>query len=163
MRDRAAVNGKAMRTLGVLYPNVIDIGCFSHMLDLVGDNFKTPSLWSTGWSFTSIATKQDWFGEKRGGVSGSVKNRLCFCVLGFCESADAAPKSCAKREKLASIKFGELVSRENWQFKFHDLPIASACNANSGCHDNSSIHNSACCSCHFNVLLHCLVKILVKE
>ena len=78
MRDRAAVNGKAMRTLGVLYPNVIDIGCFSHMLDLVGDNFKTPSLWSTGWSFTSIATKQDWFGEKRGGVSGSVKNRLCF-------------------------------------------------------------------------------------
>ena len=44
MRDRAAVNGKAMRTLGVLYPNVIDFGCFSHMLDLFGDNFKTPSL-----------------------------------------------------------------------------------------------------------------------
>lgn len=44
MRDRAAVNGKAMRTIGIMYPGVMDIGCFSHALDLVGANFKTPTL-----------------------------------------------------------------------------------------------------------------------
>lgn len=116
MRDRGAVNGKAMRTLGVLYPNVIDIGCFSHMLDLVGDNFKTPSLWSTGWSFTSIATKQDWFGEKRGGVSGSVKNRLCFCgemFRFFFESADAAPKSRARLKCLLESHLTNLLIELN--------------------------------------------------
>ena len=30
MRDRAAVNGAAMRTVKVLYPNVLDVGCFSY-------------------------------------------------------------------------------------------------------------------------------------
>ena len=44
MRDRAAVNNVAMRTVKVLYPNVIDIGCFSHTLDIVGEKFKTPVL-----------------------------------------------------------------------------------------------------------------------
>ena len=44
MRDRAAVNGKAMRTIGIMYPGVMDIGCFSHALDIVGGNFKTPTL-----------------------------------------------------------------------------------------------------------------------
>ena len=28
MRDRAAVNGAAMRTVKVLYPNVLEVGCF---------------------------------------------------------------------------------------------------------------------------------------
>ena len=28
MRDRAAVNGAAMRTVKVLYPNILDVGCF---------------------------------------------------------------------------------------------------------------------------------------
>lgn len=44
MRDRASVNGKAMRTIAIMYPGVMDIGCFSHTLDLVGANFKTPTL-----------------------------------------------------------------------------------------------------------------------
>ena len=44
IRDRASVNDKAMRTIGIMYPGVIDIGCFSHTLDLVGTNFKTPTL-----------------------------------------------------------------------------------------------------------------------
>ncbi len=33
MRDRASVNGKAMRTIGITYPGVMDIGCFSYTLD----------------------------------------------------------------------------------------------------------------------------------
>ena len=44
MRDRASVNNVAIRTLKILYPNLLDIGCFSHTLDLVGDHFKLPQL-----------------------------------------------------------------------------------------------------------------------
>ena len=40
-----------MRTLAVVYPKVMDIGCFSHTIDQVGDHFKTPILseFSTSW------------------------------------------------------------------------------------------------------------------
>ena len=44
MRDRCSVNSVAMRTFQVVYPNVLDIGCFSHTLDNVGKKFKTPNL-----------------------------------------------------------------------------------------------------------------------
>ena len=44
MRDRASVNNLAMETVSVVYPFVVDIGCFSHTLDHVGENFKTPIL-----------------------------------------------------------------------------------------------------------------------
>ena len=44
MRDRASVNSVAMRTLKIVYPNVIDIGCFSHAFDRVGEHFKVPTL-----------------------------------------------------------------------------------------------------------------------
>ena len=51
MRNRAAANGVAMRTLAVVYPKVLDIGCFSHTIDRVGEHFKTPILsqFSTSW------------------------------------------------------------------------------------------------------------------
>lgn len=42
MRDRAAVNGAAMRTVKVLYPNLLDAGYFSHTIDNVGKHFQTP-------------------------------------------------------------------------------------------------------------------------
>ena len=44
MHDRASVNGAAMRTVSIVYPNAVDIGCMSHTLDLVGDKFKAPLL-----------------------------------------------------------------------------------------------------------------------
>jgi hypothetical protein len=44
MRDRASVNNVAMRTVSVLYNSMIDIGCFSHTLDRVGENMNTPIL-----------------------------------------------------------------------------------------------------------------------
>ena len=44
MRDRCSVNGVAMRTLKVVYPQVLDIGCSYHALDLAGRKFKTPNL-----------------------------------------------------------------------------------------------------------------------
>jgi hypothetical protein len=44
MQDRASTNGVAMRTIQVVYPNMIDIGCYSHTIDLVGVKFCTPNL-----------------------------------------------------------------------------------------------------------------------
>ena len=43
-RDRAAVNDVAMRTVKVIYGSALDIGCFSHTLDHVGERLKTPQL-----------------------------------------------------------------------------------------------------------------------
>ena len=44
MRDRASVNNVAMKTLSVVYPNLLDVGCFAHTLDRVGDNFQVPHI-----------------------------------------------------------------------------------------------------------------------
>lgn len=43
MRDRASVNGVAIRTLQIVYPMAVDVGC-SHTLNLVGERFKVPLL-----------------------------------------------------------------------------------------------------------------------
>ena len=44
MRDRASTNTVAMHTLKIIYPSVVDIGCFSHTIDHVGERFNTPTL-----------------------------------------------------------------------------------------------------------------------
>ena len=51
MRDRASANNVAMRTMAIVYPKVLDVGCFSHTLDRVGEHFKTPTLseFCTSW------------------------------------------------------------------------------------------------------------------
>ena len=51
MRDRASVNHIAMRTVTVVYNQMLDIGCFSHTIDHVGERMKIPVLneFSKGW------------------------------------------------------------------------------------------------------------------
>ena len=44
MRDRASVNNVALRAIKVIFPNILDIGCFSHTFDHVGAKFNTPTL-----------------------------------------------------------------------------------------------------------------------
>ena len=44
MQDGAAVNDLAMRTIRVIYNQLLDIGCFSHTLNLVGERMNTPIL-----------------------------------------------------------------------------------------------------------------------
>ena len=44
MTDGASVNGKAMRTIEIMYPKVMNITYFSHALDLVGSMFMIPNL-----------------------------------------------------------------------------------------------------------------------
>ncbi len=44
MRDRAACNNVALQTIKIVYSSIVDVGCFSHTLDLVGSKFVTPCL-----------------------------------------------------------------------------------------------------------------------
>ncbi len=44
MRDRASMNNLAMRTVSVFYNQMMDVGCFAHTLDHVGENMQTPIL-----------------------------------------------------------------------------------------------------------------------
>ena len=44
MRDRASVNNVAIRTLSIVFPKVLYIGCFLHTLDHVGEHMKIPVL-----------------------------------------------------------------------------------------------------------------------
>ena len=44
MRDRASTNNVAMNTLKIVYPSIVDVGCFSHTIDHVGSHFNTPTL-----------------------------------------------------------------------------------------------------------------------
>ena len=44
MRDRASVNNVAMWTLALVYPSILDVGCFSHTIDLVVGKFNTPTV-----------------------------------------------------------------------------------------------------------------------
>ena len=44
MKDRASTNNVAMNTLKIVYPSVVDVGCFSHTIDHVGGRFGTPTL-----------------------------------------------------------------------------------------------------------------------
>ena len=44
MRDRASTNNVAVQTLKVVYPTIVDVGCFSHTIDHVGEKFDCPTL-----------------------------------------------------------------------------------------------------------------------
>ena len=44
MQDRASVNGVAMNTVKIIYSSAIDVGCFSHAFDRVGEHFNIPTL-----------------------------------------------------------------------------------------------------------------------
>ena len=39
MRDRGSTNNVAMHTLKIVYPHLLDIGCYSHTIDHVRDKF----------------------------------------------------------------------------------------------------------------------------
>ena len=44
MRGRASVNDVAIRTIKVVYNELLDVGCFSHTLNHVGERMNTPIL-----------------------------------------------------------------------------------------------------------------------
>ena len=44
MKDRASVNNVALTTLKVVYPKLVDVGCYSHTINRIGERFSTPTL-----------------------------------------------------------------------------------------------------------------------
>ena len=62
-RDRVAANSVAMRTIKILFPDVFDIGCYSHTLDHVGEHFDTPFLEEFSLHYFLIALVQEWSGK----------------------------------------------------------------------------------------------------
>ena len=75
MRDRASVNNVALATLKVVYPMLVDIGCYSHTINHVGERFSTPTLseFLTAWGLLfshSPKTRLLWR-EKTGKSMGS--------------------------------------------------------------------------------------------
>lgn len=72
MRDRASVNDVAMQTVAVIYNNILDIGCFSHTTDHIGEKMRTPVLdeFSKGWiSILSRSPKARLSWRSRTGIS----------------------------------------------------------------------------------------------
>ena len=68
MRDRASSNNVAMNTMKVLYPVLVDIGCYSHTLDRIGEQFVAPTLneFITSWISLfshSLKTRLMWKGQ----------------------------------------------------------------------------------------------------
>ena len=65
MHDRVSVNGAAMRTIKVVFPSLVDIGCYSHTIDLAGEKFDVPvldeffRLWINLFAYSQHA-KMDW-------------------------------------------------------------------------------------------------------
>ena len=89
MRDRGSVNNVAMRVVRIVYPSCLDICCFSHILDIVGEKFKAPvlNMFSSLWlSLFHTALKLGFSGRNRqenrwphsakpvGGVAGKFSN-----------------------------------------------------------------------------------------
>ena len=78
MHDRASVNGAAMRTIKVVFPSLVDIGCYSHTIDLAGEKFDVPvldeffRLWISLFAHSSRA-KMDW----RTTTGISIKSHSC--------------------------------------------------------------------------------------
>lgn len=94
MRDRATVNNVAMRTIGVIYNNIMDIGCFLHTLDHVGEKMHTPILNEFMTSLICLFSRSpkaklcaevklvyllSLIRRRDGGVSSSLSNRCMTC------------------------------------------------------------------------------------
>ena len=44
MRDGASVNQAALNIVSFIFPNMLNVVCFSHTLDNVGNHFEIPTL-----------------------------------------------------------------------------------------------------------------------
>ena len=72
MRDRASVNSVAMHIIGVIYNHMMDICCFSHTIDDVGEKMNTPTLneFMTSWiSLFSRSPKAKLIWRSQTGIS----------------------------------------------------------------------------------------------
>ena len=120
MHDRASVNGAAMKTIKVVFPSLVDVGCYSHTIDLAREKFDVPvldeffRLWVSLFAHSSRA-KMDWWTAT--GIS--IKSHSCtrwwskwevlhqaFKYFGdialFLQATEASPATTAKLLQLFS-------------------------------------------------------------
>ena len=110
MRDRASVNSVAVRTLSIVYPQVFDIGCFSHTLDHVGEHLRTPVL-------------DDFISAWIGLFSQSPKNKLMWkTITGITPASYSVTRWWSRWEVIKQVHdtFGDVESFVNRD----DLPTA---------------------------------------
>ena len=65
MRDGASVNSVPMRTVRVIFPHVLDLRCFSHILDLARDRLETPISFLIGFLCFHTTQKLAHYGRNR--------------------------------------------------------------------------------------------------
>ena len=127
MRDRASVNNVAVSTLSIMYPSVIDIGCFSHTLNHVGEKFNVPTLdkFMKHWEkmFTHSYKARLLWRERTGKSIVTYCPTRCWSkwecekqifdlfgdVPAFINSCDVAPKSTQKLQQLLHSSSKELL------------------------------------------------------
>lgn len=76
MRDRAAVNGAAMKTAKVLYPNLLDVGCFLIPLTMLVNTFRHLFLMTSstaGHPFSHTAPRHNCCGRPAQAVSSDTR------------------------------------------------------------------------------------------
>jgi len=118
MRDRASVNNVAVRFLQMMYPSLIDVPCFSHTLNLVGEHFKVPTVSEFVSSWVSLfahsaKAKLVWkdrvgstvlsYSPTRWWSQWEVLHQVMVCfgdVEPFLDNIDAAPATTAKLRKI---------------------------------------------------------------
>ena len=122
MHDRASVNGCAMRTIKVVFPHTVDVGCYSHTIDLVGEKFDTPildefiRLWISLFAHSSLA-KLEWrtktgtsmksYSATRWWSKWEVIHQVFLLfgdILPFLKETNASPATCSKLLQLLSDK-----------------------------------------------------------
>ena len=96
MRDGASTNGVAVRTLAILYPNILDVKCLSHTLDRVGEHFDIRVLNE----FTSLWVSM---------FIHSPKACLCWRELTGCSMKSySATRWWSKWEVMLMVQFGDM-------------------------------------------------------
>ena len=125
MRDRASVNNVAVRFLSMMYPSLIDVPCFSHTLNLVGEHFKVPTVSEFVSSWVSLfahsaKAKLVWkdrvgsavlsYSHTRWWSQWEVLHQVMVCfgdVEPFLDDIDTAPATTAKLRKILATKKDE--------------------------------------------------------
>ena len=66
MKDGASVNNVAMQVVKIVYPDALDIRCFSHTLDLIGNKYQSSLIFAHyGHLFFPIVLKLKCYGRNK--------------------------------------------------------------------------------------------------
>ena len=108
MRDGSSTYNVAMRTMRVVYPHVLDIGCYSHTIDHVGEKFVTPYLDEFGKAWVGVfshSLKARLLWQKRTGRCPGLQTLLVQCGPCYFSSSSSQRLSLAS-SSASSLQVG---------------------------------------------------------